>query len=527
MTTTAQPRTDTQPRRTDNQPPTGSPEPATGFCRITVAAPNSPTVDLAVPEDVAVAQLLPTIHALTAHQSHPPASPTSPAPLDLHLVRLDGRLLDPERTLAEQHVPDGEALLLRPLTRSLPGPVYDDLAEALAPPAAGIPTNALAPADPADPWRPWSPWSRQLLRPCALFATAALLTALAEVLRTAAPGRGSLDDPGVLAGVCAAVLLLAAATRARRRSDEPGALALGLPALALGAVAAARLPLPFTGGLPGTPGAPGAAPPADAPIALLHACLAVTVAGALLTALLPRAPFLAATVFGALSAGAVLAAILTGTATPAGAARPAAVTATLALAALPFLPALAVRLAHLPTGHAAPNDPAAPAPIDVAALAQQARRADRLLLGLLAGCSLAALAAVVVLTRAPGPWNDWLALALTLSLLLAARSGGRTPHLLCPLAAGLTALTALVLHGAPPEAGLPLPLLTAAVAVLGVILVTARTPAGTLSAAAPSAPVPPTPPTPPSPAAIRALELAETLARLPHVPLTLAVLGLL
>ena len=98
---------------------------ATGFCRVTVVAPDS-RIDVALPEDVAVADVYPEILRLTG-QTQPAGTPTG-----YHLVRRDGTVLDSSRTLAAQQVLDGELLSLRPFAESLPPAVYDDVSDAIA-----------------------------------------------------------------------------------------------------------------------------------------------------------------------------------------------------------------------------------------------------------------------------------------------------------------------------------------------------------------------------------------------------------
>ncbi len=78
----------------------------TGFCRVTVVAPDS-RIDVALPEDIAVADVYPELLRLTG-QTQPVGAPTG-----FHLVRRDGTVLDGARTLAAQQVLDGEVLSLR------------------------------------------------------------------------------------------------------------------------------------------------------------------------------------------------------------------------------------------------------------------------------------------------------------------------------------------------------------------------------------------------------------------------------
>ena len=98
---------------------------ATGFCRVTVVAPDS-RIDVALPEDIAVADVYPEILRLTGQTQ------AAGAPTGYHLVRRDGTVLDGARSLAAQRVFDGDVLSLRPFAESLPPAVFDDVSDAVA-----------------------------------------------------------------------------------------------------------------------------------------------------------------------------------------------------------------------------------------------------------------------------------------------------------------------------------------------------------------------------------------------------------
>ena len=97
----------------------------TGFCRVTVVAPDS-RIDVALPEDVPLADIYPEVLRLTG-QTQVDGTPTG-----FHLVRRDGTVLDSGLPLAAQQVRDGDLLSLRPFAESLPPAVYDDVADAIA-----------------------------------------------------------------------------------------------------------------------------------------------------------------------------------------------------------------------------------------------------------------------------------------------------------------------------------------------------------------------------------------------------------
>ncbi|WFB88508.1 MULTISPECIES: type VII secretion integral membrane protein EccD [Streptomyces] len=179
------------------------------LCRLTVRAPEK-VVDLAVPADVALADLLPVI--------------VSHAGEDLEeagvehdgwvLQRMGGEPLDLEFTPASLNLLEGETLLLRPAGEALPSVRYDNIVDALSEVVGGLP-------------HAWSPaFGRWVLR---LSCTAAMV---ASIVLTALPGAPS-SRAALLAG--AALLSLAlGSTAVRFVEDRVGGVVLGvLAALAL------------------------------------------------------------------------------------------------------------------------------------------------------------------------------------------------------------------------------------------------------------------------------------------------------
>ncbi|MGQ4488069.1 type VII secretion integral membrane protein EccD [Streptomyces sp. SAS_281] len=397
-----------------------SPTATTGFRRVTVVTPDS-RIDVALPEDIAAADIWPEILRLTG-----PAGPAT-APPGHHLVRLDGTVLDGARTLAAQRVLDGDILTLRPFAASLPPPVFDDVADAIAS-ATGRDRHL---------------WSDELLRGAAPAAGALLLLLAALVLWRADPVRHDMHGPpGAVAGVAGLLSATVAAVRARVHSDRVTAAALGLGALPLVLLAGSGLIAPH----PGT----GAGR-----LQFLLGCAAVLVVSAALTALAPcgDAPFAGAAFLAGAGALAAFAAILT----EASATATAAVCVPAALGLIAFLPGLSARFARLPMGYAAPSptgpfgdedeDPEEPprvAPVDTRLVADRARRGHELLLGLAGGCAGLAASAAVVLGASANTWARLLALAAALALLLRARLFRYTAQVACLLAAGIGALAAPV-----------------------------------------------------------------------------------
>ncbi|WP_406185179.1 type VII secretion integral membrane protein EccD [Streptomyces sp. NBC_01006] len=402
----------------------------TGFCRVTVVAPDS-RIDVALPEDIAVADVYPELLRLTG-QTQPVGAPTG-----FHLVRRDGTVLDGARTLAAQQVLDGEVLSLRPFADSLPPAVFDDVSDAVA--------SAVV--------RDRHRWSDDMLRGAGLIGAALLLVLLGFVLWYADPVRHDMHGlPGIIAGAAGVLLTAAAGVRARVYRDRGSAVALGLGALPLLLIAGSGIIAAGEG--------PGR-------LQFLLGCVCVLVASVALVALTPNgdAPFVAATFLAATGTLATFVGIVT----EASATAAAAVCAPVAIGLVAFLPGLSARFARLPIGYAAPQsaaedyetpdryetepygDPSGPeqhepgTPLDAEAIAAQARRGHEMLLGLVGGCAAVAVGSAAVLGFSDNTWGRLLALTTGLAMLLRARLFRYTSQVVCTLVAGLAAIALLIL----------------------------------------------------------------------------------
>ncbi|MEU0130385.1 type VII secretion integral membrane protein EccD [Streptomyces sp. NPDC006289] len=397
---------------------------ATGFCRVTVVAPDS-RIDVALPEDIAVADVYPEILRLTGQTQ------AAGAPTGYHLVRRDGTVLDGARTLSAQQVLDGELLSLRPFAQSLPPAVFDDVSDAVA--------SAVT--------RDRHLWSDELLRGAGLVGGVLLLVLMGFVLWFADPVRHDMHSlPGIIAGSAGLLLTAFAGVRARVYADRATAVALGLGALPLVLIAGSGVIGPDAGQGPGR-------------LQFLLGCVAVLLASVVLVALTPSgdAPFVAATFLAAVGTLATFVAILT----EATATETAAVCAPVALGLVAFLPGLSARFARLPIGYASPHT--APAgyddsfaepggapdtrgePVDADRIAAQARRGHEMLLGLVGGCSAVVVGSAAVLGFSDSIWGQVLALAAGLAMLLRARLFRYTSQVACVLVAGIGAVALLVL----------------------------------------------------------------------------------
>src|SRR5215469_13437157 len=96
------------------------------LCRVTVLAPRI-RLDVAVPSDVPLAGLLPT---LLLHSGEQRADDVGP-PGGWVLQRVGEGPLDTDRSLRALGVGDGDVLYLRPWQSALPAAAYDDTVDAI------------------------------------------------------------------------------------------------------------------------------------------------------------------------------------------------------------------------------------------------------------------------------------------------------------------------------------------------------------------------------------------------------------
>ncbi|MEE1790678.1 type VII secretion integral membrane protein EccD [Streptomyces sp. BE308] len=279
---------------------------AAPLCRLTVLTPDR-SVELAVPSDIVLADLMPTIVDHGGTDLYERGAQAG----GWVLQRLGQEPLDDENTLGDLGLHDGETVHLRLRGDALPEIHYDDLVDGLSSRLRERP----------DSWRPV--WSHHLMTALAL---SALATGLLLLLLPGSPG---------IRAVCAAgtaILLLAGAGAASRAVGDVGAGgALGAAAIPFLAVAGALVPQ-------------GAGSDAELGARLLAGCSAAAGAAVLAVAAVGAcAPlFLAAALAAVL--GAIGGAVMLFGVTPTGAAAP----LILAVVLLGhFLPSLAFRLSGL------------------------------------------------------------------------------------------------------------------------------------------------------------------------------------
>ena len=378
--------------------------PTTVFSRVTVVAPQT-RIDVALPADVAVADLLPMLLEMAREQTADGGSRHG----GWCLATLGGSAMDPNRTLAATGVVDGDMLQLRRRSESPPPPLFDDVVDAIA-------------VSSPDSYRPWTPKTARALGQVA--GGLALVTA-AVALFMAGPGLA----PAITAGG-GAVLAVALGGVVTRVFGDHGTGVL---------VAAAGLPMAFVAGLYAVPGGE-----LDRPNMLL-ACTPVLVVAAASILVLGTGitTFVAAASAAAIGAGAAL----VGTLIAHPAAGIAAGTASVTLAALSALPRLTIQLARLPI----PQVPRGAEDLkqdsgfpDYAAIERRAGLAHEYLTGMIIGCGLVTAVCAVVLAASGRMAAIILAVVVTLVMLLRARTYANGTQAIALLAAGMASAAGLI-----------------------------------------------------------------------------------
>jgi len=381
-------------------------QPSTVFSRVTVVAPRT-RIDLALPSDVAVANLLPMLLKM--------AGESSPDGGSRHggwcLARLGGEAIDPDRTLSSLGVVDGDLLQLRHRSDNPPPPLFDDVVEAIA---------VAAP----DSYRPWTESTARTLGLIA--AGLALLTSAVALLRAGAVAGTGLGT-AVLAGAAAVTALITGAVIARVYGETSAGVV----------VAAGSLPLGFVSGLYLVPGGVHAENLLLAcTLSLVLAATSIMVLGAGIT------PFIASVTAAALGAPAFLLASLVDR----PAAGIAAGAAAVALGSISVLPRLTIHLSRLPVPQVPSNakdlqaDSGFP---EYAAIERRAGLAHEYLTGMIMGSGgVAAIGAVLAATG--GALGIVLGAVVAAVLLLRARSYANGNQAIALLASGMVAVAGMI-----------------------------------------------------------------------------------
>ena len=470
------------------------------LCRITVVAPRM-RLDVAVPQEVPLAHLLPTLLWHSGEQ----LAEEGIASGGWALQRAGEGPLDTGLTMAALGVRDGDILYLRTGKGAAPTPVYDDTADAI--------TSTLRDRS--------ARWNRSDSRIAALTAIGVLLVAgalalanaggvLAGVSGSGGHGSAPLAKGTVLViALCAALLAAGALAGAAAASRAFGDAALAT-VIALGG-----LPYAFLAGLlalpaNGTFGA-GADPlsraAADTAAGFVVGSTVFLIAAALGVAAVGNAASMVtgAVVVGFAGVAGGLLAVVTSASGAGGA------LVSLALIATPAIAPVAYRLAKLPK----PVVPASPEelrqrpePTGFAGVPKQSVAADSLLGALICATGVITVAGVAVMLR-QGGWtaSSLAAIAAALLLLRARLFTGTVPRAWL-LASGLACLLLLVVVQAGRWPAGPV-VAVAVLAGVGSALVSQAARGGSR----------------PSPPVARAVDVAELVAMIAAVPLALDVLG--
>lgn len=357
-----------------------------GLCRVTVIAPNS-RVDVALPVDVPIAEMLPTLlrHA---------GADMADAGL-VHggwsLQRLGETPLDSSQNATALALRDGEMLYLRPRQAQLPELAFDDVIDAIATASQNRAGR----------------WQESTTRRTG-FASAALAIGLTTVvLATSGP---PWIPPALVAAVLAAALVTSAFVLSRAVGDSAAGAFCGYAALPVAFVAGAAS---FAGQR--TLGGFGALQlVTGAGVVAVVAMLAAVVVS-------DRVPaFAGAAIAALIITVAALVQLLTGLSAPGTA----AVTAASVLAVAPLVPMFAFRLADLPL----PEVPTSAEDLrkDTGAVAgaevlRKTAYADRFVTGMVGASAVVLAGCEWLLARQPTGAAPWLVAIVAAATALRAR----------------------------------------------------------------------------------------------------------
>ncbi|MFC4001522.1 type VII secretion integral membrane protein EccD [Prauserella oleivorans] len=449
----------------------------TVFSRVTVVAPRT-RIDVALPADVAVADLMPMLLEM--------AKEVSPDGGARHggwaLAKLGDAPLDPSRTLASLGVVDGELLQLRKRNENPPPPLYDDV------------VDAIAEAEP-DSFRPWTKETARRIGHIA--GGLALFFAAVAVFFSGPVTGGNGLAAAITAGVAAIACVAVGATLATAYEAQSTGVLIA---------AAGGLPMAFVSGFHIVPdGSPRANLLLASALVVVVAAACILIIGAGITTFIAAAT---AGVFGVL-------AFLVATLIAHPAAGIAAGTAAVALAGISMLPRATIWLAKLPLPHVPSTaeelkeDTGYP---DYSSIEQRTSVAHNYMTGLLIGCGSVTAVAAMITASAPGIWGILTAVVATAVLLLRARTYANGSQAVALLTTGMVSAAGILIGWLWTEEPLDrliwvfgaLLLLAAGALVLGVVFPNQRF----------------------SPPMRRTVEIIEAVCIAAVLPLALAVMNL-
>ncbi|MCU1683436.1 MAG: integral rane protein [Amycolatopsis sp.] len=376
----------------------------TVFSRVTVVAPRT-RIDVALPADVAVADLLPMLLEMAKE-----ATPDGGA---RHggwaLAKLGDAPLDPSRTLASLGIVDGELLQLRRRNENPPPPLYDDVVDAIA---ESMPDS-------------FRPWTKETARRFGHIAGGiALVLASVALFFGGSLFGGNAIAVAVTAGVAAIACVAVGATLAKAYQAEATGVLIS---------AAGGLSLAFVSGFYIVPGLSlranlllGSA------LVVIVASVCIMIIGAGITT------FIAAATAGTFG----VVAFLFGTFVAHPAPGIAAGTAALALACISILPRATIWLAKLPMPHVPgtaeelKEETGFP---DYRAIERRTSIAHNYMTGLLIGCGTTTAVSAIIAATSPSVFGIILGVVATLVLLLRARAYANGSQSIALLTTGMLA----------------------------------------------------------------------------------------
>ncbi|MBE9375012.1 type VII secretion integral membrane protein EccD [Saccharopolyspora sp. HNM0983] len=390
----------------------------TVFSRVTVVAPTT-RIDLALPADVSVADLLPMLLDM--------AREITPDGGSRHggwcLAKLgESQPLDPGQTLASQGIVDGDMLQLRRRSDDPPPPLYDDV------------VDALAEAEPGS----YRPWTKETAARVGHTAGALGMIAAAVALGIAGPAgllHPTMDSMAKIAYqvVAAAVAFLAALLAVGVGSVVTRAYAASTTGTVI--AAAGGLPMAFVAGFNAVPGS-------SLEPRLLFACALVLICAAVSIMVIGAGiiTFIAAATAGAFgTASFLIATLIPDTAVNSGIAAGAA---AVGLAGISLLPRITIQLAKLPLPHVPGSaedlkeDSGFP---DYRMIERQTGLAHQYMTGLIVGCGIVAALGAVLSALDGTIWGVLFAVVVAAVLLLRGRNYANGSQALALLFSGLLA----------------------------------------------------------------------------------------
>lgn len=368
-------------------------------------------IDVALPADVAVADLLPMLLEMAKE-----ATPDGGA---RHggwaLAKLGDAPLDPSRTLASLGVVDGELLQLRKRNENPPPPLYDDVVDAIA-------------ESTPDSFRPWTKETARRFGHVA--GGLALFTAAVALFMSGSFFGGNAIAAAIAGGVGAIACVAIGSTLAKAYQAEATGVLIA---------AAGGLPLAFVSGFYVVPDLTLRANLLlGSTFVIIVASVCILVTGAGITTFIAAAT---AGTFGAL-------AFLFGTLVAHPGAGIAAGTAAVALACISILPRATIWLAKLPLPHVPGSaeelkeDSGFP---DYRAIERRTAVAHNYMTGLMIGCGATVAVSAIIAATAPGPFGIILAVVATLVLLLRARAYANGSQAIALLTSGMVAAAGIAI----------------------------------------------------------------------------------